>query len=606
MHGTFVNGSQLPSNSPTELQDNDSIVLGAEVRRGHEMIPACAFQLKYHLMRYNPPRPDYSFPDMSDMDDEGVFEFSDLEDEVEHNSNDGISVASSRPNLSGSSKMIDLTGDDSSDSSDSSSVHSADLTHVSESKSDTEEVVMGSRSANPVEDHNPSVRAIGEYYCIEEEEEEERVDNDRSIIHVDDDSDETSDSEEEEDEENREEVSDQEDSQSISDVSDDDDDMSMAGSEYSIRASRVVEVPSSMIYDEELHSEESNQESVAADVERDDNFAPLPSIKKRLETLDTYGLPETCPSGVATAEAVEAISSFKDQYKQPSPPSDACQSSNNVSTNPQFLNRAPSPSDVLLPRSKQWPSHISRWSPSGMTSKTLGAGTGKEEFFKARAENRATFTQNTTIVQNTMDAIQNNREGAPDNSRRILKLKLKAPHRKSTQQAEDNADILFDHEVSEVLQEFDTMEDIVDLFSDRDIAGRLPDTAVIVNSSNTTQAADVHRPLISIDDIINKATPEIIAPVTKRKADEISTTLEEEARAWASTPCSASDILTAQDPVPVVTVFTGVPSSQQVITERPQKRLRRVMERMGYAALGGIAVGAALFGGLVATAPEFV
>jgi hypothetical protein len=39
---------------------------------------------------------------------------------------------------------------------------------------------------------------------------------------------------------------------------------------------------------------------------------------------------------------------------------------------------------------------------------------------------------------------------------------------------------------------------------------------------------------------------------------------------------------------------------------RPVKRFKKLFENVGYAALGGVAVGAGLFSVLVATAPEFM
>lgn len=50
MHGTYVNGGELQRKKPQTLQSGDVIVFGAEVRRGVETFPACAFQVTYEFL----------------------------------------------------------------------------------------------------------------------------------------------------------------------------------------------------------------------------------------------------------------------------------------------------------------------------------------------------------------------------------------------------------------------------------------------------------------------------------------------------------------------------------------------------------------------------
>jgi hypothetical protein len=114
---------------------------------------------------------------------------------------------------------------------------------------------------------------------------------------------------------------------------------------------------------------------------------------------------------------------------------------------------------------------------------------------------------------------------------------------------------------------------------------------------NKIPTTSSNRSNISIRDIIDKET--IDQPVTnlKRKAEEIDAVpvcVENTASTnngnWTSNakkPSESSDL-------PVTTV------------SRPTKKLKRFVERLGYAALGGVAVGGALFSVLVATAPDFV
>lgn len=52
MHGTFLNGAELPRNTPMAIDDGDIIVFGAEVRRGPETFPACKFEINYEFVQY--------------------------------------------------------------------------------------------------------------------------------------------------------------------------------------------------------------------------------------------------------------------------------------------------------------------------------------------------------------------------------------------------------------------------------------------------------------------------------------------------------------------------------------------------------------------------
>jgi len=108
---------------------------------------------------------------------------------------------------------------------------------------------------------------------------------------------------------------------------------------------------------------------------------------------------------------------------------------------------------------------------------------------------------------------------------------------------------------------------------------------------------------------------------TKRKADDISDVLDEEMRAWGSSSpeksstqpqslemtaaqMSAND---AESPssANIASPFTGLRAPSTLLEQRPTKKLKRFAEAVGYAALGGVAVGAGLFSILVATAPDF-
>jgi pSer/pThr/pTyr-binding forkhead associated (FHA) protein len=52
MHGTYVNKKHLQREEPTQLSDGDEITFGAQVNRGLEVFPACAFKLKLDFVPF--------------------------------------------------------------------------------------------------------------------------------------------------------------------------------------------------------------------------------------------------------------------------------------------------------------------------------------------------------------------------------------------------------------------------------------------------------------------------------------------------------------------------------------------------------------------------
>jgi len=127
--------------------------------------------------------------------------------------------------------------------------------------------------------------------------------------------------------------------------------------------------------------------------------------------------------------------------------------------------------------------------------------------------------------------------------------------------------------------------------------------------------AAVHKPRsgLGINDIINTAST--TTKSLKRKADDISDITEEELRIWAqSSTTSNEDVkgsadISKSELASVPTSMAGVVSPVVDVAApapRPTKRLKKLLENVGYAALGGVAVGAGLFSVLVATAPDFL
>ena len=49
MHGTFLNDQQVKKDQAVPIDNGDIVVFGAEVKRGTESFPPCAFRLNYEM-----------------------------------------------------------------------------------------------------------------------------------------------------------------------------------------------------------------------------------------------------------------------------------------------------------------------------------------------------------------------------------------------------------------------------------------------------------------------------------------------------------------------------------------------------------------------------
>lgn len=126
--------------------------------------------------------------------------------------------------------------------------------------------------------------------------------------------------------------------------------------------------------------------------------------------------------------------------------------------------------------------------------------------------------------------------------------------------------------------------------------------------------AATHKPRsgLGINDIINNASTTTNS--LKRKADDISDATDAELRIWAQSSTASNDNMKVSEDVPASEVQNLAPSAETEAVSaaldapapRPTKKLKKLLENVGYAALGGVAVGAGLFSVLVATAPDFL
>lgn len=76
MHGTQVNDTRLAKHAPMTIQDGDVIIFGTEVKRGSETFSACKFGFNYEFSLYRPAN-TFAFPESSDGDDEAKLNDSD-------------------------------------------------------------------------------------------------------------------------------------------------------------------------------------------------------------------------------------------------------------------------------------------------------------------------------------------------------------------------------------------------------------------------------------------------------------------------------------------------------------------------------------------------
>lgn len=140
-------------------------------------------------------------------------------------------------------------------------------------------------------------------------------------------------------------------------------------------------------------------------------------------------------------------------------------------------------------------------------------------------------------------------------------------------------------------------------------------SAVTYNESRASMASankyrSVGRSGISISDIVERSSGELGPKNLKRKSDDISEAIEDEIRIWATSStalndsegpmdltASASKVAIREEQSEIAS--TPAPETSQ---QRPTKRLRKIVESVGYVALGG----ATLFGALVLSAPDFL
>jgi hypothetical protein len=135
----------------------------------------------------------------------------------------------------------------------------------------------------------------------------------------------------------------------------------------------------------------------------------------------------------------------------------------------------------------------------------------------------------------------------------------------------------------------------------------------MTSAVNFNAATQKPRSGLGINDIINNTTSTTTQSL-KRKADDISDATDAELRMWAESSSASNgdvngsaDATNSEEQATVSSPSTDdVPAVVDDPAPRPTKKFKKLLENVGYAALGGVAVGAGLFSVLVATAPDFL
>jgi hypothetical protein len=145
------------------------------------------------------------------------------------------------------------------------------------------------------------------------------------------------------------------------------------------------------------------------------------------------------------------------------------------------------------------------------------------------------------------------------------------------------------------------------------VLDRAPSPEPYMTSAVNFNAA-THKPRsgLGINDIINNAST--TTQSLKRKSDEISDATDAELRMWAQSSTASNDdvkgsanVAESEEQTALPSPMAGVvPAVSNAPAPRPTKKFKKLLENVGYAALGGVAVGASLFSVLVATAPDFL
>jgi len=274
------------------------------------------------------------------------------------------------------------------------------------------------------------------------------------------------------------------------------------------------------------------------------------------------------------------------------------------------------------------------------TLQSLGKKTGKHEFFEARKHNMNTMR--------TMLADEASRLLAPDHSTAQAASYMEIQRQRAVQDAasrlcEKQRIALGEPLPDDVILQSTNVNELVEASTsmcadstvlpflhdpaqytppqpslspefDMTSSAKFNESKAMLAATNRTASIFSGRSGLRIDDIIDSSTADSVPSHLKRKAVDISDAIEDEVRNWESDLTARSSMTTVASDQSICQT-PGKQGQTGLITtsldpaypiRRPTKRVKKIVERLGYAAIGGAAVGATLFSILVATAPEFM
>lgn len=589
MHGTYHNHPRLTQGEPSILSNGDILVFGAEVKRGTDIFPACAFRVTFEYTPYNKTN-TYIFPESSDVEDEEDYELSENEFDDGPSSVDGVSVENP-PFKASQSDAIDLTGEESPVSFGSASrtlniTSSANPIILVDSDEDDEDFPpeasdssdVGESDGSEAGDHSGDEidDSVGDYSSMGRSQSVSRFSEDE----------EESGNEKDSDHEQKA-FSGRYAPHFESDVEDDGSDFSLseAGREgiQALFNDGLLSKEGSPDLDDEENSQNVKLEG-AKETEQVNKSEPLSSV-----ILQTILEPTL-------------IEDQRSSLRQPSP-SDAA----------MVKPAVPAAQIGSTIKVDHLPSNEWR----GLNTLALSDKARKTAFFEARLHNKAKFETDGQVeasgskstisfpeIPKNTPSLARPRFGASSPVLRSWPTVGKMQMRNAPPSVPSaTLSYLDDHTQAPLITQPEPTAE-----PDMTSAVKYNESRAILAASNKTAALFSGRSGLRIHDIIE-------APSNlKRKADDISDVIGDEVRMWASSPAHDVPAKSQADaPIPEshraassIIASTGTKAAPDAVAPRPVKRLKRFVECLGYAALGGAAVGAGLFSVLVATAPDFM
>ncbi|KAH8685571.1 hypothetical protein BGZ60DRAFT_395475 [Tricladium varicosporioides] len=651
MHGTCLNGRKLATKEPTVINNGDELVFGAEVRRGPEVFPACAFRVNIDFIPYKAAN-TFAFPDSSEIDDEEEYGFSDADmDSHDPSSEDDASIE-----MQPAVKV-------------SAAINAIDLT-IEDSPAPTSSVRIDLTGETPVEDLNETRSMDQMSGCVPENNTapgpSEIMDSDDSDSMEEDetplDSD-SDDSEENEENDIMENVLDAEEHieplaqheiepifraiEKEVNASDDESELGLSeAGAAGLRALFAEDAPTGMSEDSDINLDSGSLAELDEPEAIDDLYSEEPTTNSMFSG-EPPGLGHFSPLAQnPIAEVAPKVTAFPTTHTN----STTAKLPSSTLNDSFVAARQPSPSDAALVKSaaplrasqatQETPFFHSQGQEFGGLSQTLGDKTGKHAFFEARENNKAKLSaaaekksekvfEPFAPTSFSLFAV----EPRSDDNNQSPKSAFSRPPWASVNRARTifagssppsstpNPVKVDDLSIPNLTKSYEPPttafppHPVPEVAPPTQFSGRIPSPEYDMTSAvkfNESKAKSV-RSRLSIHDLIDVANrdqaprkPEAKVG-DKRKASEISNVNEDEVRAWAS----SQEASKTREPVPSKIDSTSTLQQPDFATkpvnieDRPSKRMKTFLERAAYVTVGGLVASAGVFLSLVVTAPDF-